>query len=488
MDEYTADAFVNRDEPVPTLTFTSTGSPSPDPESKRSKLKESLSQSKLKEKIQDGAASRSETGFSLQDRLLTKLLQQVIPTENIEEVLDLPPDKRSSKYIGRPGFSIPLMTNNFRRFNSRIGIVFVFQTRLIRLLTWRDPTHTLSLLAVCTFICLDPYLLAVLPLAAALLFVMVPAYLVRHPAPPPTIHHSAYSLNGPPLAPARTIRPAAEMSKDFFRNMRDLQNSMDDFSTLHDGVLKIITPPTNFSNEALSSAVFLFLFVSTCVLFIASHLLPWRFFSLLFCWASISLGHPSLQQFLVNNHADHIRPHERSAKSWLDAWIARDIILDEPPESREVETFELQRRKGGSRGEWESWLFSPNPYDPLSPQRIAGQRPKGTRFFEDVCAPKGWEWGDKKWVLDLGSREWVEERIVQGVEVEVEGERWITDLVEAEESVSAAKKGKKVGSGWEEGNGNEQVPSGQWRRRRWIRMVRRKGVSGNDYSSSSRSN
>lgn len=82
----------------------------------------------------------------------------------------------------------------------------------------------------------------------------------------------------------------------------------------------------------------------------------------------------------------------------------------------------------------------------------------------------------------------MEERIVQGVEVEVEGERWITDLVEAEESVSAAKKGKKVGSGWEEGNGNEQVPSGQWRRRRWIRMVRRKGVSGNDYSSSSRSN
>ncbi|KAI4257352.1 MAG: hypothetical protein L6R42_005733, partial [Xanthoria sp. 1 TBL-2021] len=120
MDENTADAFVNRDEPVPLLAFSgTTGSPSPDPESKRSRLRESISNSKLKEKLQDGASSRSETGFSLQDRLLTKLLQQVIPTENIEEVLDLPPDKRSSKYIGRPGFSIPLMTNNFRRFNSR---------------------------------------------------------------------------------------------------------------------------------------------------------------------------------------------------------------------------------------------------------------------------------------------------------------------------------------------------------------------------------
>ncbi|KAL8697863.1 MAG: hypothetical protein Q9201_006887 [Fulgogasparrea decipioides] len=475
MDEYTAEAFVNRDEPVPVLAFSRTGSPSPDPESKRSRLKESLTPHKLKEKIQDGAASKSETGFSLQDRLLTKLLQQVIPSENIEEVLDLPPDKRSTKYIGRPGFSIPLMTNNFRRFNSRIGIVFVFQTRLNRLLTWRNPTHTLSLLAVCTFICLDPYLLAVIPLAAALLFVMVPAYLVRHPAPPPTIHHNAYSLNGPPLAPPRTIKPAADMSKDFFRNMRDLQNSMDDFSTVHDGVLKIITPPTNFSNEALSSTVFLFLFVSTCILFIASHLLPWRLFSLLACWASIALGHPSLQQFILNNRESHIRPHERTAQSWLNSWIARDIVLDEPPETREVEAFELQRRKGGRQGEWESWIFSSNPYDPLSPQRIARQRPKGTRFFEDVAAPRGWEWGDKKWVLDLGSREWVEERMVQGVEVEVEGERWVTDLIEPNESSSVAKQGKKGASGLE--GGNEQVPFGQWRRRRWIRMVRRKGVS-----------
>ena len=72
MDEFTADAFVNRDEPVPVLAVSGTGSLSPDPDSKHSRLKESLSNSKLKEKLQDGIASRSDTGFSLQDRLLTK--------------------------------------------------------------------------------------------------------------------------------------------------------------------------------------------------------------------------------------------------------------------------------------------------------------------------------------------------------------------------------------------------------------------------------
>jgi len=51
-------------------------------------------------------------------RRLHRLLQQVIPEEEVEE-LDLPPDVRSSKYINRPSFSLPLMTNNFRRFNAR---------------------------------------------------------------------------------------------------------------------------------------------------------------------------------------------------------------------------------------------------------------------------------------------------------------------------------------------------------------------------------
>ena len=52
------------------------------------------------------------------ERHRRRLLQQVIPEDEVEE-LDLPPDVRSSKYINRPSFSLPLMTTNFRRFNAR---------------------------------------------------------------------------------------------------------------------------------------------------------------------------------------------------------------------------------------------------------------------------------------------------------------------------------------------------------------------------------
>ena len=367
---------------------------------------------------------------------------------------------------------------------SRIGVVFVFENRLIRLLSWRKASHTISLLDVCTFVCLNPYLLAVLPLAGALLSIMVPAFLARHPPPPPAISQAPfYSINGPPLAPARTIKPAAEMSKDFFRNMRDLQNSMDDFSVLHDTVLKTVTPPTNFSNESRSSTLFQFLFIASCTLFISSHLLPWRIISLMVCWTIIPLGHPKVQTFVWSNREEHLRPHERTAQSWLDSWIAQDIILDAAAETREVEIFELQRRKGGRSGEWESWMFSPSPYDPLSPQRISGGSPKGARFFEDVQPPNGWEWDDKKWVLDLASKDWVEERMVQGVEVEIEGERWVGDLLAEglEEDIVGGKSlspGKDKRRDWEEWNGSSMM--GEWRRRRWIRMVRRKILEGVD--------
>ena len=106
--------------------------------------------------------------------------------------------------------------------------------------------------------------------------------------------------------------------------------------------------------------------------------------------------------------------------------------------------------------------------------------------------PRGWRWADKKWTLDLLSREWVEERCISGVEVEMEGERWVTDIryddgddESVAESVlsspgkskgiAMAPKGKEKAKSriitWEEGDGRHKL--GEWRRRRWVRIVER---------------
>lgn len=276
------------------------------------------------------------------------------------------------------------------------------------------------------------------------------------------------------------------MSKDFFRNLRDLQNSMDDFSLLHDFVMETVIPRMDFSNEAISSTIFLGFFVACCVLFISSHLLPWRHLSLAVCWMAISFGHPKVQKLIWANREEHIKTHERTAQNWLDRWLLQDFILNAPPETREAEVFELQRRKGGDVGEWEAWLFSPSPYDPLSAQRISEDRPKGTRFFEDVAPPPGWDWGDKKWILDLESKEWVVQRMIQGVEVEIEGERWVYDLLPEgnEDKASEAQTLRTREARNRHGEqGNESFTRGEWRRRRWIRTVQWKGLDGEEFNS-----
>lgn len=96
--------------------------------------------------------------------------------------------------------------------NYRIGVVFVFQHRLFRLLQWQKPSHTLSALAIYSFACLDPYLLAVLPVACVLLFIMVPSFVIRHP-PPPSMPMEKYTAHGPAIAPPPEVKAVSEMSK-----------------------------------------------------------------------------------------------------------------------------------------------------------------------------------------------------------------------------------------------------------------------------------
>lgn len=510
--------LANRDAPIPIVLTTpdsqSSATPGPETPSKRdASPHRHLSATSLKHKLENLTDSiGKESPSRISDRLMNtyvlylpfdreyleilrfsrvkhvtnyinSILSQVLPTEDYED--DRPPvkDRRSRKYVDRPAFSLPVMSSNFRRFNSRIGVAFIFQNRLIRLFSWKQPTQTISFLAVYTFVCLDPALLAVLPLAACLFFVMVPAFLARHPPPPTHLPTDLYPLSGPPLAAAPTVKPAPELSKDFFRNMRDLQNCMEDFSRVHDAVIATVGPLTNFSNEALSSVLYIILLLISCALFIVSHLLPWRCIFLTIGWAATISGHPQVQDFLATPETENlISEKEHEGRSFLLNLSKADIALETSQEAREVEVFELQHRPlFDVGGEYEPYLFSPSPYAPLSPARIAGDRPKGTPFFEDVQPPRGWRWADKKWTLDLMSREWVEERCVTAVEVEVEGERWVTDLhYEELEDNAKGKAKKRSGSkdlekevlrrAWEQ---SKPTRKGEWRRRRWVRGVER---------------
>jgi hypothetical protein len=355
-------------------------------------------------------------------------------------------------------------------------VAFVFQNKIGRLFSWDEPSQTLSFLAIYTFVCIDPYTLSVIPISLLLYFVMLPAFLTRHPPPPSMPPNNLYPLTGPPLAPAAKIQPAPELSRDFFYNMRDLQNSMEDFTKLHDAIIANIAPLTNFSSEEVSSALFIALFTAAMVLFLTAHLIPWKFVVLFAGWAAVLSSHPVIKDLLeTKENQARLDSEGKNLTSMLSSFASTNMTLDPEHEKREVEVFELQYRPlhADSADEWEAMVFTPAPYTPMSPARLAGERVHGSRFFEDVEPPHGWEWADKKWTLDLLAREWVEERCITGVEVEVEGGRWVYDVLPSDEyddvfnAVTRADK-------------KTAYKYGEWRRRRWIRTVERVGVDQKD--------
>ena len=489
-----AESIANRDEPMPVIRIPSRNdnSSASDDESSPQK-KDRLNEPSAKKS--DPHADHGTSGLrqSFQERVFASIIAQVIPMDGAPENETGQGNSRSRhkrtdsrKAIERPEFGARLMAANFRRFNARIGIVFVFQNKLIHLFTWRQPTATLSFLAVYSLFSLNPHLLPLLPLCVALFWVMIPAFIARHPTPA-NDPRLAPDFLGSPTAPPSRVKPAPDLSNDFWRNMRDLQNCMEDFSRLHDATNDYVAPLTNFSYEPISSEIFLGIVVLSSVMFLWSHLIPWSLVLLLSGWIVTLAGHPQIQEALWGSAQSRlgIQSLIKSVCQSLQHWINSDVLLNEPPELREVEVFELQKHHIYT-DTWDLRVYSPSPYDQLSPLRMAGFRPQGTPFFQDVQPPNGWTWKEKKWTLDLAAREWVEQRMITGVEIETEGDRWVYDIPRDEDesiesSPTKGSKSKKNASktvpksGWGEATGLET--RGEWRRRRWVRLVERKTLS-----------
>lgn len=303
---------------------------------------------------------------------------------------------------------------------------------------------------------------------------MVPGYLARHPAPP-VINTSSttayYSYDGPATAPAQALKPAPDMSRDFLNNMAHLQRSMGDFSDAYDAVVAALLPAANFSNERLSSTIFLMCTAGVCWLLVTAHLVPWNLVMLVVGDVAILAGSERVrwhaERVVQNLRGEHekkgdeedekksgldekgnpIEEKESPGSKFLDSLKSSiAITLSTSPEIREVEIFELQHKITSSYSSsptWETFMFTPTPYDPLCPARIAGDRPRGCRFFEDVQPPEGWTWHGHKWELDLDAKEWVLERMVTGVGVEGVGGVFDTGV----HHDKSAGKGEEMG-GW----------------------------------------
>src|SRR5271170_8212864 len=153
--------------------------------------------------------------------------------------------------------------------HNRVGVIFLVQNKVEDVLTWRNPIETISAMTIFSLVTLNPGLLISLPLFIVVFALLVPGYEARHPPPPSTLSSAPTEVTSaisPPLQPAK---PAPELSRDFFMNMRDIQNSMDDFSDVYDSIRAWVVHVATFSNEPLSSTVLAFTSVAVITLLLS---------------------------------------------------------------------------------------------------------------------------------------------------------------------------------------------------------------------------
>jgi len=217
------------------------------------------------------------------------------------------------------------------------------QNKIEDVLAWRNPVETISAMTIFSLVTINPTLLISLPFIILVFALLIPSYQSRHPAPPTALGNVPTEVTQAISPAPQPAKPAPELSRDFFMNMRDIQNSMDDFNNLYDLVRTWVIHVTTFSNEPLSSTVLAFTTVSAILLILFAQLLPTRWIVLVIGNAIILASNPSIFRLI---RSTYLRPEEiQRIKAQIEQFVQEDYIP--PPPSKlvtfAVEIFESRR-------------------------------------------------------------------------------------------------------------------------------------------------
>lgn len=243
-----------------------------------------------------------------------------------------------------------------------------------------------------SLICLQPHLIFVVPFVIALFGLLVPSFLQLHPPPPSNIplppDPDAWSTN---TGQAKEFGGTAE-GRDFLLNMRDIQNSMDDYIQAYDQASKTITDYANFADEKKSS-VTLFVCVSgtICSLIIAAYI-PVRFVALVAGWLALLSGHPSFSKIVRRLRAVSRRRQEKLVREIGKRVDDEYISPDSAPEVRYVVVYEYRNETGDPFYSGFSTIGSAGREDDYV-----------TNNIETILAPQGYAFvRNSKWTIEIG--------------------------------------------------------------------------------------
>lgn len=444
------------------------------------------------------------------DRMIEKLLKSVLPQ-------DLPEREIFEKRLNdpernkRPGLSITVLTSNVRQLARKMTNFFAIQYEVIGIVSWKQPTKTISVLVLYTAACIWPHLVLAYPLMFVLFGILIPGFVYRHPMrngdlikvkrrgqsllsylfdSPDTsivedlinedylredaeVASSTYSISeevSDAGVSSSQIASESEASgvvegdgspkKDTARhrksqvalliNLRDFQNLTTDVLKGINESEKFYYETAGFKDERLSTFIFYGVLVATFGILFVGQFMPWKLIFIHAGWGAGILSHPKCKQFLVK--ASKIRKQKallaklnapesapqivvQDSGNEIKHFDRTDIIVDDSPEVRVVEIWELQI-KSILKHTWSFYRYSNTIFDKNNKLRVAGKRPSGVDQLSKVYPPVDWKFDFglvNKWNLDIDPSEFIRERSLNPSLFTIkEGEKdgWIYDNME----------------------------------------------------------
>lgn len=442
------------------------------------------------------------------DRLYQKLLLVVAP---------LPPDvlsphsqqlmDRIEAQKSQPALGYHVMLKNLTLLNSRMLPIFVVLDLQAKFASWSNPYMTIGVSLVVTLVILNPVLLTVIPLVLVVMVGLVPHYLHVYKPDDTAVAHGWVETNPipakNPLDKYHIPTPVPQFSREFLVNMTDLQNHQLDFVRAWDFVVWLTRDYLYYKNEDTSALVFVGLlfmaaanlyFIPVAVRLAWTHFVAVKVSMVVFYWVFIVAIYPSNKAKLMAWLCDEeTRLRFQSRTNRVEQTLGQ--LLDRTPvmtpsdpdyDARQVEVFELQRFDRTKRA-WHPMGYGPNFYTLNStirkyheashihpPEQLRWQdvarmeeekrqakkkRPEGApepewehigclMTLEAIVAPENWTFIEPKWDLDLNAHTWVNEYFVNDLVMIDDGEKWAYDV--------------------------ETPGTDIFRRRRWVRNVRRR--------------
>ena len=280
---------------------------------------------------------RAPTSASIQEKVIASLLQSLVPADT------RPRDRKLPKEEHATPLNLAQLTTNFRKFSSRIGIVFKVQEHFQRVYFWHNARETIGYGLIWTLICLQPVLLLVLPYVFAMAFLLVPSFLQLHPPPPSNIplppELDAWGSTGR----AKKFGGTAE-GRDFLRNMRDIQNMMGDYVNGYDEMSRIINDYANFADEKKSSVTLVVCTALGLLTLLAGNYIQIRIGVLIGGWVALASGHPHFLPLAKKLQRAGRQTREKVVKEVAHRVDRQYIDPNKIPERKMVVVYEYRPR------------------------------------------------------------------------------------------------------------------------------------------------